>query len=373
MNGQDLITHLRESILDDNAPPYLWSDTELLRNGNYAEVQACRRAHLIIDSTTANDSGTAGTAGTLGQKPLCSLTIVANTATYNLSPKVLQIKRCQLKSMTMPLIGPVSYPELDEFQSGWWGTSGTVATLESAGVKATGFLSADPIALTNVTAGDTVTIDTKVYTFVASPTTEGDIDIGTTVAITLDNLKSAVNHTGTPNTDYKCAAVHPTVTATTNTDTNQTFEAKVSGITGNVIALERTGTALTASGSVLSGGIDPSGNPTYYMNEPGNTITFIKAPSRADTAYLVVSRIPLIPFTLQTSPEIDEKYHEGLMNWMAHLAYMKNDSDTINLNMAKYYGDLFTGEFGQLPDAYSDRMRKVLSQKGRMRPRSFGS
>ena len=72
MLGKELIANLRESILDDAAPPYLWSDTELLRGLNYAEVQACRRAHLIIDGMTANDNGTAATAGTRAETSLRS-------------------------------------------------------------------------------------------------------------------------------------------------------------------------------------------------------------------------------------------------------------------------------------------------------------
>lgn len=137
MTGQEMIAHLRESVLDDSAVPYLWKDTELMRYLNYAEVQACRRAHLIIDGTTSNDNGTAATAGTSGQKPLCSLSIIAGQATYNLSPKILQIKRCQLKSMTYPLNGPVTYPEIDEYVSGWMGTNGTIGGSED-GVSATG-------------------------------------------------------------------------------------------------------------------------------------------------------------------------------------------------------------------------------------------
>jgi len=250
MTGKELIAHLRESMLDDMQPPYLWPDTELLRLLNYAEVQACRRAHLIIDDITANDSGTAATASTAGQQPLCRVTIVANQATYNLSPKILQVKRCQLQSMTYPLEGPYHYPHLDEQISGWFGTYGTSGTVGTAG---------------------------------------------------------------------------------------------------------------------------SGGEPWAFMNEPGNTITFILAPSTSDTAYLVVSRIPLISFTLQTSPEIAEKYHIDLCDWAAHLAFMKPDSDTINENLAKFYNDRFTAKFGPLPDAYSDRMRKILVQKTRMRPREFGS
>ena len=246
MTGEELVDYLRESILDDVLNPQLWSDSELLRFLNYAEVQACRRAHLLIDSATTNDNGTAATASTAGQKPLCTLALLADTATYSLSPKILQVKRCQLASMTTPLSGPVSYSTLDDVMQGWWGTNGTVGTAGSGGY------------------------------------------------------------------------------------------------------------------------------PVMFLNEPQNTITFIPSPSATDTAYLVVSRIPLTPFTLLTSPEIDEQYHYGLCDWAAHLAYMKPDSETINLNLSAVYEKRFTEQFGSLPNAYTQKVRKSISQKQRMRPVGFG-
>lgn len=248
MTGKELIAHLRESVLDDTKLPYLWLDTELIRLLNYAEVQACRRAHLIVDATTALDSGTAATASTAGQRPLCSIPIIANQAVYELSPKVLQVKRVQLQSMAYEIpCSPVRYPELNEIIPDWFGTAGTVSS----------------------------------------------------------------------------------------------------------------------SGS--------GGYPDRFLNEPGNTITFIKAPSANDTAFLIVVRIPLVSFDCETSPEIDEKYHIDLCDWAAHLAFLKPDSDTTNANLAKFYEDRFTAKFGPLPDAYSVRMRKVLAQRNRMRPRVFGS
>jgi hypothetical protein len=247
MIAKDMIQFLREDILDDVNLPYLWPDTELLRYLNYAEVQACRRGHLLIDETTANDSGTAATAGTLGQKPLCTLTLVAGQATYNLSPKILMVKRCQLAGMSYPLTGPLTYVEADELMSGWRGTSGTVGTSGSGGF------------------------------------------------------------------------------------------------------------------------------PSGFLNEPGNTITFLLAPSASGTAFLTVSRLPLISFTLDGSPEIPEAYHDGLKNWAAHLAYMKPDSETFNPGRAQIYEKLFTDEFGPLPNAKSERLRKTMMMQGRMRPRQFGS
>lgn len=248
MNGKEIIAHMRESMLDDNKIPYLWPDTELLRLCNYGEVQACRRAHLIVDATTATDSGTAGTASTMGARPLCVLPIIANQAVYELSPKILQVKRLQFQSMTYALpISPVRYPELDEIMPDWFGTAGTVSS----------------------------------------------------------------------------------------------------------------------SGS--------GGYPDCFLNEPGNTITFLRAPSANDTAFLTVVRIPLVSFDCNTSPEIDEKYHIDICDWAAHLAYMKPDSETLNMNLAKFYENRFTEKFGPLPDAYSVRMRKTLAMRNRMRARVFGS
>lgn len=247
MTGAELVTHMRESVLDDVAEPYLWKTTELLRFLNYAEVQACRRAHLLIDSTTATDSGTAATASTNGTRALCRVTIVGDTATYILSTKILQIRRCQLQTMTYPLNGPASYTDLDELESGWFGTSGTIGTAGSGG------------------------------------------------------------------------------------------------------------------------------NPWTFLNEPNNMLTFVQAPSVSDTAFLVVSRLPLLPFTLQTSPEVDEQYHIDLCDWAAHLAFSKPDPDTFNPKMAAYYDQKFTAKFGPLPDAYSERMRKTICMHGAMRAREFGS
>lgn len=377
MTGQELVTHLRESILGNIAIPYLWTDIELLRYLNYAEVQACRRAHLIIDGTTANDTGTAATAGTLGQKPLCTLSLISGQATYELSPKILQVKRCQLKSMTSPLIGPVTYSELDEFMSGWLGTSGTIHG-NYDGEFATGSIVSNG---TLGTVGAMVIIGTNGYTFSSSLVLENNVLIGTSGADSLDHLSSAINNGGT-SALHLCSASHPLVSSTMTvlgTAGTMGITALIRGTAGNGIALSSTDVNLVVSGAgtsgtgFLTGGVEGNGTPTYFLNEPGNTITFVYEPAYSDTASLVVSRIPLTPFTLQTSPEIAEKYHEGLMDWAAHLAYLKNDPEALNIPMAKMYEDKFARQFGTLPDAYSDRMRKTLNMKQRMRPRIFGS
>jgi hypothetical protein len=101
----------------------------------------------------------------------------------------------------------------------------------SAAIKATGTITIG----SNVADNDTLTIDGKTYTFKTTLTpTEGQVLIGATAAITLDNLKLAVNRTDPGTNDgvkYKIAAAHSTVEATTNTDTVQTIQALVAGAT----------------------------------------------------------------------------------------------------------------------------------------------
>jgi hypothetical protein len=118
---------------------------------------------------------------------------------------------------------------------------------------ATGTITSSGVA---ITAGDTVVVDGKTYTFKAALTpTEGEVLIGASAAASLDNLKSALNHTGTPDTDYKCAAQHPTVEGTTNTDTVQTLQARTIGTGGNAITLTKVAATLTLSGALLTGGM----------------------------------------------------------------------------------------------------------------------
>lgn len=129
--------------------------------------------------------------------------------------------------------------------------------------KATGTVTSSGV---NVTHLDTITIGTKTYRFVNVPTIEGDIDIGATAAITLDNLKAAINHTGTPGVQYLCANAHPTVEATTNTDTVQTLESIIGGVDGNLIALTTTAVTYTLSGVMLTGGVT-SGEIKYFDSD----------------------------------------------------------------------------------------------------------
>ena len=242
MIGQELVDELRVSYLDDTKAPYNWGDPELLKFSNRAEAQACRRAYLIIDSTTGTDGSGC---------PICSFTVIPNQAVYTLSRLVLQIERCKLDTMSVPL-RPRTRDDLDALTYQWDAAVGTAGTFGTAGG-------------------------------------------------------------------------------------------------------------------------DPAVVPQWFIHEAGKELILVKTPTINDTARMIVSRLPLADFTMNTPPEIDEHHHDGLLLWAAHLAFLKPDSDTQDLNLAAVYDNAFTQRFGPMPDAYSEKMRKMLPRQARMRPREFGS
>jgi hypothetical protein len=76
MNVEDIILHARTKLDDNDVHDPAWADWELIAYANEAEKEACRRAHLLIDSSTA---------------AITSISVTAGTDTYALHPNVLLI------------------------------------------------------------------------------------------------------------------------------------------------------------------------------------------------------------------------------------------------------------------------------------------
>jgi hypothetical protein len=140
-------------------------------------------------------------------------------------------------------------------------TTCTMANTAFADTTLGGGTGASDAGIATTTA--TVTIGDITYTFVtALSETSGAAAIPyqvyyvTSVAVALDNLKSAINGTGTAGTEYSTGTVaHPLVKATTNANDSQVVEAKTAGAQGNAIATTETlanhawGAATLASGT----------------------------------------------------------------------------------------------------------------------------
>lgn len=112
------------------------------------------------------------------------------------------------------------------------------------------------------TGAATVTIDTITYTIVdALSETYGATAVpyqvlyGGSEAIMLDNLKLAINATGTAGTNYSTGTVaHPYVVATTNTDTTQVVRGRVPGTSLNTLATTETMANTAWADTTLGGG-----------------------------------------------------------------------------------------------------------------------
>lgn len=109
---------------------------------------------------------------------------------------------------------------------------------------------------TNVENDAQVVIGNKTYTFKTALTpTEGEVLIGADADASLLNLIRAINHTGTPDTDYKCAAAHTQVSAAASVTAHAfVITSRLSGTAANSYATTDTSPTLSFTSTVMAGG-----------------------------------------------------------------------------------------------------------------------
>ena len=108
------------------------------------------------------------------------------------------------------------------------------------------------------------------------------------------------------------------------------------------------------------------GTPRAYIFEQASggspaRIRLVRTPADAETLSLTVYRGALKPLSadLDTGkPEIPERFHERLMDWVLHRAYLKQDADTFDPNKAAVSLGLFVQSFGARPDANVQRKQR---------------
>lgn len=131
----------------------------------------------------------------------------------------------------------------------------TFYQVKDIGVAATGTLT----LTANAANDETVTLDTKVYTFKDTLTdTDCYVKVGTDAEESLDNLVAAITLGSGVGTVYAASCtLHPTVTAVDGTGTTVDVTAKVRGTDGNSIATTETLANGSFGGGTLSGGVQP--------------------------------------------------------------------------------------------------------------------
>lgn len=143
---------------------------------------------------------------------------------------------------------------------------------------------------TDVTANDTVTIGAVTYTFKATPTTvANEVKVGGTAAITLTNLKNAINQTGVSGTDYGSGTViHPTVSAGALTATTLRLYAKTAGTGGNSLVSTKSAATLTFTSTVFAGGAASTGISSLLYTPTSNRPFTVQATDGTNSASATV-------------------------------------------------------------------------------------
>lgn len=109
MTLQELIEEARERT-NDRAAPYFCSDDRFTRFANEAEREACRRARLLVDSTSAD---------------VCQIDLAANVPTYPLDRRVLFVRRATIDGQSRPLVR-IHHRELDARGTEWMTETGDI-------------------------------------------------------------------------------------------------------------------------------------------------------------------------------------------------------------------------------------------------------
>ena len=109
-----------------------------------------------------------------------------------------------------------------------------------------------------------------------------------------------------------------------------------------------------------------AGKPSCFIFEQAAgvqppRVRFVRSPVSAGAVALTVFRGALKPLRadLDTAkPEIHERFHERLMDWVLHRAYLKQDADTFDPGKAAQSLALFVQAFGERPDANVQRKQR---------------
>lgn len=89
-----------------------------------------------------------------------------------------------------------------------------------------------------------------------------------------------------------------------------------------------------------------TGTPRSYFVSATNEIRVYPQPVVVDTINMTVTRFPNTPMTTSSSPEIQVRDHPGLLLWILKRAFLKNDSETLNVDKSMDYDKQFEEWFG---------------------------
>lgn len=112
---------------------------------------------------------------------------------------------------------------------------------------------------------------------------------------------------------------------------------------------------------------DATDCPRYFaLERSSRKLRLVGVPTVAGVVSLDVIRLPLA--VIETGePEIPQQYLADCLDWMCHLAYLKNDADTTNPQVAQMFAVEFERKVGPRPSNLQLELER--HQSGRRRAR----
>lgn len=307
MTADEIVALARSDYLDDSESPQGWSDPTLERYLNQAQISADIRANLIRDKITPTDAA---------NNPLCQLSVVAETADYVVSKKIIRIEDGKAYLLSGPdnTLLVKSEDWLNEFYPEWRTATGT------------------PLYIIHRKG---------LVTLVPEPT-EADTLVMPVIRLPLADMKlGGISLTGVSDISFD---------ATTKVITT---------VGGNFLSEGfQVGQEITVSGTASNDGtVTPSAITRKTMTVYETLV------DESDTSAVMEA---------DSIPEISEEYHFDLIHWICHLAYSKQDAETYDAGKRDWHDKKFTNAFGPMLSASTQENRRNLHSQRQMRDKTFG-
>jgi hypothetical protein len=244
--------------------------------------------------------------------PLCQLSLVSGVSEYMTSPKIIRIVSAKISTSTLPLIHTTE-SWLNEFYPEWKNETGEPKYL----------------------------IQKRNFIIVVPQPTEAYTLNSEVVRKPLNNMAStAITITGVLNISFNAAT------------------KKITSATENFIKKGlRPGNTITVTGTASNNG------DFFIKTVDRSSITVINTLVDESNKSAVISAYSI--------PEISEEHHVGLIDWICHLAYTKQDAETIDENKKQSHELKFQRTFGPMPSARALEDRRT-PRNTRARAKEFG-
>jgi hypothetical protein len=136
-----------------------------------------------------------------------------------------------------------------------------------------------------------------------------------------------------------------------------------------------TGIITMPTGNFISAGLRP-GNELTVTGTAGNngtlTASVVNKTAIAVNEDLVDEDDVSATITSDSIPEVGSEFHVKLIDWLCHMAYLKQDADTRDMQKVNMYEQNFEKTFGPRPSARALGLRLTKPRNAKVWGREFG-